>query len=134
MAFNYAAALATFNAEIEVFKTTLMPASYVKFHKKLALDVLRGIVMRTPVDTGRARANWQVTIDVPPENTVEKEDEGGESTISEGLGELHNLRPYHVIWITNNLPYIETLEDGSSEQAPTGMVAVTLAEQRGIFG
>ena len=32
------------------------------------------------------------------------------------------------IWISNNLPYIEALEEGHSQQAPHGMVALSLAE------
>ena len=33
-----------------------------------------------------------------------------------------------VIFITNNLPYINALENGHSDQAPSGMLAVTLNE------
>lgn len=36
------------------------------------------------------------------------------------------------IFLTNNLPYIERLERGWSKQAPTGMVALTVAEFGGI--
>jgi len=32
------------------------------------------------------------------------------------------------IYITNNLDYISELEDGSSRQSPSGMVAVTMLE------
>ena len=132
-ALNMAAAVAAFNAEIAVFAKALMPKKFVAFHKKIALDALRGIVMRTPVDTGRARANWQVTIDVAPEDVVDEKDGGGGATISKGIGELNSLRPYRVVWITNNVPYIGELENGSSTQAPGGMVAVTLTGMRNMF-
>jgi hypothetical protein len=33
-----------------------------------------------------------------------------------------------VIWIYNNLPYIERLEFGHSQQAPLGMVRISIAE------
>ena len=41
------------------------------------------------------------------------------------------------MFLTNNLPYIETLERGrignkGSEQAPNGMVGITVAEFGGI--
>ena len=34
--------------------------------------------------------------------------------------------------LSNNLPYIKKLEDGSSTQAPNGMVKITVAELGGI--
>ena len=40
---------------------------------------------------------------------------------------------FGIVWITNNVPYIEELENGSSSKAPEGMLAVTFAElERGL--
>jgi hypothetical protein len=38
----------------------------------------------------------------------------------------------HTIYIVNNLPYANALENGHSKQAPSGMVKVTLQEFPGI--
>jgi len=38
-----------------------------------------------------------------------------------------------MVWITNNVDYIEKLEHGGSQQAPQGMVSVTVAELRTMF-
>ena len=99
-----------------------------QFVRKLALQVLRGVVLKTPVDTGRARGNWQVTIGAPAESQLDTTDKAGGSTISKGLAELAQYHPFLSIWVSNNLPYIERLEDGYSSQAPGGMVALTIAE------
>ena len=95
----------------------------------LALRALSGMVMRTPVDTGRARGNWQVSIGVPVEHETGRFDASGGGTISEGNAAIGSQRGYQVIVIQNNVPYIERLNDGWSKQAPNpgDIVEATLA-------
>jgi len=38
--------------------------------RKVALEILRRVVMRTPVLSGRARGSWQTTVGAPMENHV----------------------------------------------------------------
>jgi len=97
------------------------------YQKKLAFDVLEGIVVMTPVDTGRAKGNWFVTLVAPAvEYDWAKRDPGGGVTISEGSTRIQALSAYGAIYITNNLPYIVPLEKGHSRQSPAGMVRLTL--------
>jgi hypothetical protein len=118
-----------FNAAIGEFAKKLPVEHVVPFHKKIALECLRRIVLRTPVDTGRARGNWQLTIDVPATGEVANLDKAGGGTIAAGIGNIGGLRPFTVVYLTNNVPYAEALENGHSKgQAPNGMVAVTFAE------
>ena len=97
-----------------------------------ALQALNRIVLKTPVDTGRARGNWNVLIGTgDEEDAAESDDKTGSEAISRGgdvIGEYAREAGFPVISIYNNLPYIERLEDGYSDQAPEGMVAVTAAE------
>lgn len=125
--------LAQFNAEIERFSKKILPAQVVTFQKKLVLQALRLLVMKTPVDTGRARGNWQVTIDTPAEGQRDVMDAQGQATIAAGLAALESLPPFATVWISNNVDYIEKLEHGSSRQAPEGMMAVTVEELRAMF-
>lgn len=69
--------------------------------RAVSYDVFGRIVVRTPVDTGRLRGNWHISQVIT-------------------LGER--------VFISNNLPYAEAIEDGHSKQAPMGMVKVTIAE------
>lgn len=103
------------------------PEMTAKVQRALALEALRGVVLMTPVDTGRARGNWQVTHDTPASGELDVEDKGGRATIAKGAAEVARIRPYEFTWLANNLPYIESLEKGSSKQAPLGMVGVTAA-------
>ena len=124
--------LEKFNSELENFSSILMPKQFILFHKVIAIKALRGIVLKTPVDTGRARGNWIVTINVPAEDVIEDRDKRGGTTLRKGVAEIGGLDlPFQIIFITNNLEYISFLEEGSSDKAPEGMVAVTITALEG---
>ena len=94
----------------------------------IARAALTGIVERTPTVTGHARANWQVSIGSPATGVVAGGDPSGAATLANGVAAIMADRdPFAPVWITNNAPYIQTLEQGDSGRAPAAMVAVTLA-------
>ena len=128
MSTDLESSLKNFNNAISKFSRKLISEDLVTFHKTIALLVLRGVVLKTPVDTGRARGNWQVTINNQAEGEVDPRD-----SISAGQQQLASIKPFDVVWISNNVPYIEFLEEGSSTQAPEGMLALTLEEITRIF-
>ena len=125
--------MAAFNAEVTRFAEKLLPRQLVVFHKKLVLQAMKGIVTKTPVDTGRARGNWQVTVGAPAVGIVDGIDKQIKTGRAIAMRALAGLRPFTIVWITNNLPYIVSLEGGWSDQAPIGMVAVTIAEMQTMF-
>jgi hypothetical protein len=96
-----------------------------KLHRAVALEALKGVVLMSPVDTGRFRANWQVTPGTPATTELDQVDKPGGRTIAAGSAEIAKAQAYSVTWITNNVPYAEELENGSSQQAPQGMLNVT---------
>jgi hypothetical protein len=117
--------MSTFKLDISKFidKTSKTADAEVR---KICLDLLTGIVLKTPVDTGRARANWFTSIGSPSINVTESTDPSGSSTIANSLSAISKATG-DVLWITNNLPYIYRLEfEGWSRQAPAGMVRVTV--------
>lgn len=89
--------------------------------RTIAIQLLNEVTMRMPVDTGRARANTIVSIGSPVYQVLDRYDKAGGNTIMEGVTRLTGLEPYTVVYLQNNLPYIEKLEDGHSKQAPIGM-------------
>jgi hypothetical protein len=99
-----------------------------------ALEIHRRVVFKTPVDTGRARANWQITLGTSKVRVLTDTDKSGTATIAAGLAVLRAMpQPYDIL-IANNLPYIIPLEYGHSQQAPQGMVRTTLREMESIVG
>ena len=101
---------------------------HLEFQKKLVLEGLRRIVLQTPVDTGRARANWLARRGFGSERVNNAaRDRSGTSAIAAGSGILDRITlPYGLISIFNNVNYITFLEQGSSQQAPSGMVGTTI--------
>jgi len=102
----------------------------------IGLEGLRRVVNKSPVDKGRFKGNWSLTIGVIDTSTTEQVDPAGASTISAGATAVSAYAAYEgfpVIHVQNNLPYGEPLEDGSSTQAPGGMVGLTVAELAAIW-
>lgn len=98
--------------------------------KKVAVDLYDGIVRRTPVDTGRARANWRMTLDTPSDEVIGDGKDKGVKYPAPNAPDIETGEGEHSIFIINNLAYIEALENGHSKQAPNGMVALAIAEEQ----
>lgn len=105
----------------------------VQVVQKIALETLSRVVLKTPVDSGRARGSWTVSIDIPSDDVPERLDPSGSQAINAGTSVITGLRDLNSVWVQSNLPYIGRLENGWSAQAPSGMVAVTLVEIEAMF-
>lgn len=145
-----------FSRDIQVFadKVKLNSSTVVR---KVLLDMSSAIIDRSPVDTGRFRANWQYSVDQPTANPVDALDPAGDQAkqlISTQV--LTGPMVGHVHYLMNNLPYGPVLEyglypnpaklgskkrgeseftihtsGGYSLQAPAGMVRITVTEYQG---
>lgn len=111
-----------------------VPENADKTVRKVALAVDSTVVLSTPVDKGRARSNWVAELDAPFEGEIEAYSPGEELGLGEGSNAAaaieqaagviadYNGDQNSEVHITNNLPYIEVLNDGSSDQAPANFV------------
>lgn len=149
-----------FATEVRRVSKDLTERQQVLFVKKIAMELLRRVVKRTPVDTGRARGNWQITVGKPATKALDVSGPGaGAQAVAQGVAALTTLPPYSIVWLSNNVPYITVLEfgqfeppnpgpskdprrgrfgrtlvkDGFSVQAPRGMLNLTLAEINEAF-
>ena|SRR5215207_5037016 len=96
-------------------------------------EMFTRVIQRSPVDTGRFRANWQVGIDHIPTGLVLINDRSGQMTINKVTAEVMKLKAGQKIHLVNNLPYARRLEYGYSRQAPSGMVRITVTEFRALL-
>ena len=94
--------------------------------RKITMDVFNNVIQMSPVETGRFRGNWQVATGAAPTGTVDLEDPSGNTVTAQVAGEVQGMEPGDVVYLVNNLPYAQRLEDGWSQQAPGGMVALTV--------
>lgn len=94
-----------------------------------AMEATGRIMQRTPVDTGRARANWNASVDEADGSVNEAAtDSASKQAQGQALAASVQFADGEKFVLANGLPYIERLEAGSSTQAPAGMVELTLAE------
>ena len=104
-------------------------AGELEARKEIGAEIAYRIISRTPVDTGAARANWNVGLQANDTDTSHEPDPTGQSAVTRAHEKLAVMTSNQTrIFITNALPYINRLEHGHSDQAPNGMVQVTLAE------
>ena len=123
-----------FQVEMKRFASVLN-IGVAEAEQKLVLDGLTMLAERTPKDTGRAAASWDVSLDQPgdsvqPEGSRFSEEAAVTAAQQHGHGLVGELtaNPYRVIWLFDNVPYIIPLEHGHSQQAPNGMAALTVAD------
>lgn len=100
--------------------------------RKVALDLFKRVIMKSPVRRGRFKGNWQVQIGSIPSGTIEVDDKDGSATIAKVAAEVLNLKAGDTIYLVNNLAYARKLEYGWSKQAPSGMVRISVQEYGAI--
>jgi hypothetical protein len=132
-----------FSSSIQAFAKVMTRDKFRLVIRKIGLEALTRLVRKTPVDTGRARGNWQVSIGTPnldyddemkdPSGGEAEAGSGGMAPIRAGDAVIKTAPLDSIIWITNNLPYIQKLDEGGSHQAPTGMVDSTMLELQTMF-
>jgi hypothetical protein len=93
--------------------------------RKATFEVYRSVVLRSPIDTGRFRANWNVSFAVPDYSTTLATNEG--RGVTEAAKALR-MPIGGITYLSNGLPYAKRLEYGWSKQAPAGMVRLAAAE------
>jgi hypothetical protein len=116
-----------FNRELDEFVATIPEDTVGPVVRAVALEGLARLIAKTPVDTGYARAGWQVSIGAPSTSQPAHLDEttrdvgdvkAGSSTYQAGRAVIEaqvKQDPFVDIWLGNNVEYIEVLEDGRVE-------------------
>lgn len=88
----------------------------------------------TPVDVGWARANWVPSVGQPYQGDASVKEPtladvvARQEVADEGLANVLKWKAGDgVIFVTNNVPYIQPLNDGHSTQSPRGFVQAAVA-------
>lgn len=112
--------------------------------RRVALAADEAAVTATPVDTGRARANWIVSIGSPSAEIVNsvafgergsgaREAANTQAALDQAGDILFLRRPGQSVVIANNVEYIMYLNDGTSTQAPHGMLPAALKAAEAVI-
>jgi len=95
--------------------------------RKTGIALYQGVTTRNPVaphNGGRSRANWR-----PAVNDIDlTTDENIKLDATRAMVTFTGANSGDELNISNNLPYVERLENGYSRQAPQGMVRITVQD------
>lgn len=120
----------SFASDIAKF-AKLTNASLDETGRAITLELFSSVIKDTPVDTGRARGNWQTSLGAPKEGEVSRNGDG--PALAEVASETAKFGMGKLIYLANNLPYIYRLEfDAWSKQAPSGMARKNVARIQSI--
>lgn len=141
MSFGITSNADSFAAALGNVSETVVETKLNLFMRKTMFDLMAAIIRRTPVDTGRARGGWTAVEDmtgVPSLNLARVPAPSGatgsvqQQEVAEGKSKSdlqENLSGVSKsITVTNGVDYITLLEFGRSDQAPDGMVRVSIRE------
>lgn len=104
----------------------------------IVIKVGESLVYLSPVDTGRFRGNWQLSVGSPSTSSTLRYDQAGQVTVNDIASKANTFTAGQIAYIQNNVAYGHDLEYGTyngptskvtdqgfSRQAPAGMVGVT---------
>lgn len=117
----------TFSADISRFVAQAKGAVDEATRRATVL-LAQGVVLKSPVDTGRFRGNWMFGSGAVPRGVSEVVDASGQATLARLIALIGKSSAGGVTYLSNNLPYAVRLENGWSDQAPQGMVRLTSME------
>lgn len=112
--------MADFKQQLDAAYQTKVIGNLEKTVRAVALVVDSTLVDTTPVKSGRARSNWNPSLNVPDGSIVEP----GQKKSIDPINAAYKITD--TILISNNLPYIKKLNEGYSQQAPAGFVDAAL--------
>lgn len=101
--------------------------------RKLGVNVDRRLVQETPRDTGAAAASWFAAYGQPSNEVFDVN--GGDAdtaalqAIEQGAATASRFKAGDVLFITNNQPYIERLNEGYSKKAPSRYIDQIIEEE-----
>lgn len=133
--------MGTFTVQLEQFAEKVRGKSDAVV-RSTVLETYRRLDARSPVGDatywitkppkgyvgGRFRGNWQLGVGTIPAGETGRIDKSGATTQGAILAEIPAEAAGKLIFLSNNVPYAQRIEDGHSRQAPTGLVGLTVAE------
>lgn len=85
--------------------------------EKVGQHFLSRLQVGTPKEFGRAQNGWIPVVDASPSSWMPP---AGKTSYGLMSFPVNKVKFDSIIWISNNVPYIERLDEGHSQQAPEG--------------
>lgn len=120
--------LQIFAQEMQALAQTV-GTNIVRLQKGVAMTVVEDVALETPVLTGQAAANWKTQIGAPDQSyDMGPNANAGQQSVDNAKVNLSGLAMGQTVYITNNVPYIVSLNSGYSAKAPAGFVEMAIVD------
>lgn len=118
---------------------------FTRLMRQAVIGIGATLVDTTRVDTGEARSNWRASLGAPLGGTIPPYAPGnklgiGETANANSAKAQHrqvaarfNVKTNTIIFITNNVPHIGVLNDGTAKISAGNMVAQALQTGRAVL-
>ena len=100
-----------FAADLDLFLQGALDRQDVLVRRVMS-EAAQSVILKTPVDTGRARANWIAAEDEASTETSESTDANGQSALAAANLVIAGAPRFGRVVLANSLPYIGVLENG----------------------
>lgn len=117
-----------FDAKLRKRQEAVVPAISDR-QRLVAIEGLRTAVRLSPVLTGQFKGSWRLS-DAPNVRWDPVPDPSGDATVARGIRAVQNMRDFGIVYLVNPAPYGRDIEGGSSDQAPHGVLALTIKTLR----
>ena len=102
----------------------------VELQRRVSVRVVELVATATPQLTGQASGNWQTSVGGMNPSWVAGPN-SPTTSIANAVSALSGLAPGQTVNITNNVPYIIDLNNGSSQKAPAAFVESSIMSALG---
>ena len=123
-------ALQAFQASLDAEVKQILNQDVVPFIQRKVESIASALIAATPIDTGLARGNWQVTLEAPATALIKRFDRGrlgnpSGPVLDEARKVIRQIDlSTKTIFISNMADYISyIIEDGTSQQAAPGTLS-----------
>ena len=95
-----------------------------RFPAELSREIRRQVAETTPRASGRAAASWNVAANQPNENVKPEGYQNPSGAVEAGEDNMPDVLRLEdmIVYVSNGVPYIMDLNNGSSTKAPAGFV------------
>jgi len=136
--------VANFKQALDEFSEQEIPYQWKRQTIDIIVFLFVTIKARNPWLTGHSHNNWSVSIGTPTIEERGERDEPNRSTTARDISEqqvrvqLGAMKQgwgakqgnFDIVWVYNNVPYVQALENGHSGQAPEGFIGIAIEETR----
>lgn len=96
--------------------------------RELAFEFYRLAALNTPVDTGRGRWGWYMSVGSPSDEVPPEGQYGFPDVADHGGGALDNITVDGTLYITNNVGYLVYVNNGTRYIAPRRFVERAISQ------